>query len=117
MKILSKIFVYPRINAYLCIEIKTKNNINMKELDYLKEFTCGETTITREDYECMPSPMNTSALTDEDMQKVADAIEYEMSEWYEWRNNGDITQDKCDAHWWKIMEDVGYNFGMRYYEE
>ena len=117
MNILSKIFVYPRINAYLCIEIKTKNNINMKELDYLKEFTCGETTISREDYECMPSPMNTSALTDEDMQKLADAIEYEMQRWQEWLDNGDINQDQYNEHWWEVMETLGCNFGMTYYED
>lgn len=89
----------------------------MEKFDYCKGFSCGKTFITRCLYETLPCPMDTSSLTDADMQKLADAIEYEMSEWYEWRDNGDITQDKCDAQWWQIMEDVGYNFGMTYYED
>lgn len=39
----------------------------MKKLDYNKEFTYGNTTITRNDYESMPCPMNTSSLSDHDM--------------------------------------------------
>lgn len=88
-----------------------------KELDYLKEFTCGKTTITRLDYEEMPSPMNTSTLTDEDMQNLANAIESEMERWYEWLKNGDVNQDQCDEQWWKSMEELGRNFGMTYYED
>lgn len=83
----------------------------------MKQFTCGETAIDRDMYESMPEPMNTSALTDDDMQRLADAIEYEMSEWQEWLNNGDINQDQYDEHWWKIAEELGVNFGMTYYED
>lgn len=83
----------------------------------MKQFTCGETTIDRDMYESMPEPMNTSALTDDDMQNLADAIEYEMSKWQEWLNNGDINQDQYDEHWWKIAEELGVNFGMTYYED
>lgn len=80
-------------------------------------FICGETAIDRDMYESMPDPMNTSALTDDDMQNLADAIEYEMSKWQEWLNNGDINQDQYDEHWWKIVEELGVNFGITYYED
>lgn len=46
----------------------------------------------------MPTAMNTSSLTDEDMQKLAEAIEYEMTEWQEWLEDGSINQDQYDEH-------------------
>ena len=61
--------------------------------------------------------MNTSSLTDEDMQKLAEAIEYEMTEWQEWLEDGSINQDQYDEHQWKIVEECGVNFGMTYYED
>lgn len=86
-------------------------------MEDFKEFTCGNTTISREDYECMPCPMDTSSLNDDDMQRLAEAIEYEMCRWKEWLNNGDISQDKYDQQWWVIMEELGITFGMTYYED
>lgn len=83
-------------------------------MEDFKEFTCGNTTISREDYECMPIPMDTSSLSDDDMQRLAEAIEYEMSRWKEWLDNGDISQDTYDQQWWVTMEELGYNFGIRY---
>lgn len=85
--------------------------------DEVEEFTCGNTTIDRDMYESMPSPMDTSSLSNEDMQRLAEAIEYEMSEWQEWLDNGDINQDQYDEHWWEIVEECGFNFGMTYYED
>jgi hypothetical protein len=81
-----------------------------------KIFTCGNTTISREDYESMLMPMNTSSLSDEDMQRLAEAIEYEMSRWKEWLDNGDISQDTYDEQWWIVFGECGLNFGMSYYE-
>ena len=89
----------------------------MKELDYEKEFTSGNTTITRCDYEDMPSPMNTSSLSDDDMQRLAEAIETEMDRWQEWLDNGDVNQDQYDEAWWESMEHLGLAFGMTYYED
>lgn len=89
----------------------------MENLDYYKEFTSGNTTITRCDYEEMPSPMDTSSLTDDDMQRLADAIEQEMERWKEWLDNGDVNQDQYDEAWWESMEHLGLAFGMTYYED
>lgn len=77
-------------------------------------FICGDTIISRDDYECMPSAMNTSSLTDDDMQRLAEAIDTEMGRWKEWLDNGDISQDKYDQQWWKVFEECGLNFGMTY---
>lgn len=90
----------------------------MEKIDYEKEFNCGGTTISRADYENMPSPMNTSSLTDNDMQELAEQIEYEMSgDWEDRLEQGDVTQDQYDEQWWRIMEDLGLIFGMTYYED
>ena len=89
----------------------------MKKLDYDKEFTYGNITITRNDYECMPSPMNTSSLSGHEMYQLAKAIYTEMYIWSDWLKNGDINQDQYDEQWWKSMEDLGFMFGMTYYED
>lgn len=89
----------------------------MEKVDYEKEFVCGETTISRALYESLPCPICTSPLTDDEMAKLAEQIEYEMSEWYEWRDNGDVSEDKCEEQWWAIMEQLAINFGMKYYED
>jgi hypothetical protein len=89
----------------------------MNNFDYEKEFTCGNTTITRCDYENMSSAMNTSTLSDDEMQRLAEAIETEMESWKEWLDNGDINQDQYDEQWWKSMEYLGCAFGMTYYED
>lgn len=116
-------------NDDLCNEILRYRGLYDKEKDDIhygdimiycgileRIFSCGNTIISRDDYECLPSPMDTSSLSDDDMQKLAEAIEYEMSRWKEWLDNGDISQDKYDQQWWVIMEELGYNFGMTYYE-
>ena len=89
----------------------------MENLDYYKEFTSGNTTITRCDYEEMPSPMDTSSLTDDEMQRLAESIEQEMERWKEWLDNGDVNQDQYDEAWWESMEHLGLAFGMTYYED
>ena len=83
-------------------------------MDYNKEFSYGNITITRNDYECMPCPMNTSSLSDEDMYRLAKAINDEMDRWQEWLNNRDVNQDQYDEQLWESMEHLGFMFGMTY---
>ncbi|MBO7241550.1 MAG: hypothetical protein J6U90_03780 [Methanobrevibacter sp.] len=61
--------------------------------------------------------MNTSSLSDDDMQRLAEEIDNEMERWKEWLDNGCITQDQYDEHWWESMENIGLDFGITYYEE
>lgn len=86
-------------------------------IDYEKEFTCGNTTITRNDYESMPCPMNTSHLTDADMQRLAEAIESEMQNWQNSLKGECIDQERYENVWWSEMEKIGLDFGMTYYED
>lgn len=89
----------------------------VKNLELNGVYTCGKTTIDRDTYEFMPIPMNTSSLSDDDMQRLANAIEQEMQKWEEWLEDGSINQDKYDEHWWKVAEELGLNFGITYYED
>ncbi len=89
----------------------------MENLDYYKEFTSGNTTITRGDYESLPLPMNTSSLSDDDMQRLAEDIENKMRSWKELLDNGNISQDRYDEMWWKYMKYLGCAYGMTYYED
>lgn len=91
--------------------------IKVMVLDYTKEFKCGETTISRADFECMTIPMKTLSLSDEDMECLAISIETEMIPWREWRDNGVISEDKYLDHFDEVMEEYGVKFGMTYYND
>ena len=86
-------------------------------MDYNKEFTCGNITITRNDYECMPCPMNTSSLSDHEMYQLAEAINDEMDRWSDRYKEIRITEDDYDGELWVAMEHYGLMFGMTYYED
>ena len=86
-------------------------------MDYNKEFTYGNTTITRADYESMPCPMNTSRLNDADMQRLAEDIELEMVRWRDKYKEIRVTEDDCNAQLWVLMEYLGFKHGITYYED
>lgn len=89
----------------------------MKELDFNKEFTCGDSTITRQEYEDLISPLCTSPLTDEDMQSLVNAIEYEV-QLAIYEQGIDKNDDSAiNTIWWETMERLGIVFGMYYYED
>lgn len=90
---------------------------NYYNMNYEKEFKSGNITITRGDFESMPCPMNTSSLTDNDMQNLVETIDVEMKDWNDWLEQGDISKDDYEEHLWAISENVGLQFGMTYYED
>lgn len=101
--------------------------------DMEKEFTYKGVTITRYDYESLPSPMAASKLPDEQMQEIAKDIYFELvnrgwdeKEIQKYVNNVDDYElsdaemriaDKIRSDWWATMEDVGRFHGMEYYED
>ena len=102
--------------------------------DMEKEFTYKGISITRYDYESLPSPMAASKLSDEKMQEIAKDIYFELVNIYGWDekdiqkyvNNVDDYEltnaemriaDKIRRDWWATMEDVGRFHGMEYYED
>ena len=101
--------------------------------DMEKEFTYKGVTITRYDYESLPSPMAASKLSDEKMQEIAKDIYFELvnrgwdeKEIQKYVNNVDDYElpdaemriaDKIRSDWWEAMEDVARYHGMEYYED
>lgn len=86
-------------------------------IDYTKEFKCGETTISRADYESLTMPMKTLSLSDEDMERLASAIENEMIPWHESFKKNLISKEKYHDHFDEVMEKYGLKFGMTYYDD
>ena len=69
-----------------------------------KKYTSGNTTITKGDFECLPLPLNTDGVTDEQMQEIADCVEREMKPWYDWRKDGLVTEDEVADKRDELME-------------
>ena len=91
--------------------------IDCEELNYYREFVCGRTSISRSLYESLPSPMNTYSLSEDEMQKLADCIEDYMYDWNDLLDSHDISKDKYDEQWWKVMEECALRFGVTYFED
>ena len=96
----------------------------MKNDSLKKEFVSGGVGITREDYESMPCAMYAMEFTDDQMQelvnRVADVLssqygytEYEISCLEE---DSQELEDYYEA-FWREMEDIALDMGMRYYED
>ena len=101
--------------------------------DMEKEFTYKGISITRYDYESLPSPMAASKFSDEQMQEIAKDIYFELvnrgwdeKEIQKYANNVDDYElpdaemrvaDKIRSDWWEAMEDVARYHGMEYYED
>lgn len=88
----------------------------MKEVNLNKEFVCGTSTISRMDYESMSCPMDTSSLTDKDMQTLVEAIERQTTDWRQMLEEKDIDQEDYEMEWWRIAEELALEWGMTYYE-
>ena len=101
--------------------------------DMEREFTYKGISITRYDYESLPSPMAASKFSDEKMQEIAKDIYFELvnrgwdeKEIQKYVNNVDDYElpdaemriaDKIRSDWWEAMEDVARYHGMEYYED
>lgn len=101
--------------------------------DMEKEFTYKGISITRYDYESLPSPMAASKISDEKMYWIAEDIYFELvnrgweeKEIQKYVNNVDDYElsdaemriaDKIRRDWWEAMEDVARYHGMEYYED
>ena len=96
----------------------------MSKNDLKIEFVSGGVGITREDYESLPCAMYAMEFTDDQMQelvnRVADVLssqygytEYEISCLEE---DSQELEDYYDA-FWREMENIALDMGMRYYED
>ena len=81
-----------------------------------KEFRVNDDfTLTRSDYENLPCPMIAFTWSDYEMEKLAHNIANELSQ-YSYDETQDLREQKDDA-FWKEMEDVAVQMGMKYYED
>jgi hypothetical protein len=99
--------------------------------DTEKEFTYKGVTITRYDYESLPSPMAASKLDDKTMQNIAvDIYDYLSSAGWEddeiAKYLGPNLDEVLDDDWkgeqikdefWRYMEQAAIENGMKYYED
>lgn len=88
-----------------------------KSIRLHKEFTSGKTSISRLLLESCICPFMTEDTTDETMQGIADRVEEEMKEWYEWEKDGSVTSDKVEDMWWSFLEKEVVAAGIPYYED
>lgn len=86
-------------------------------MDYNKVFKSGMSELCRADLESLPCPFCTDNVTDEQMQSIVNELEVCMLEWYEWGDNGDITEDRVNEVWWENLERIVCNHGVPYYED
>lgn len=82
-----------------------------------KIFKSGRSSLSRGELESLPCPFCTKNVTDKTMQLIVDEIEAEMQDWYEWLEQGDVSEDKVNEKWWEIMEEVVCALRIPYYEE
>ena len=88
----------------------TKNHYN-------KEFICGKTNITRDLLESLPEPFNTENVSDKTMQDIANKLEEEMKDFYQWEEDGSITPNKVQEKWWEYLESMAIRHNVPYYYE
>lgn len=82
---------------------------------FSKEFKSGKTEITRYTLETLPEPFNTSGVNDKTMQEIANEVEQQMQDYYQWEENGSISHDKVNEKWWEILENIVIEKNVPYY--
>ncbi len=89
-----------------------------------KEFVSGGVGITREDYESLPCAMYAMEFTDDQMQELVNRVADVLSSQYGY-NEYEIScleedsqelEDYYEA-FWREMENIALDMGMRYYED
>jgi hypothetical protein len=96
--------------------------------DYLEDFFVnGIKIISRTEYESLPCPLCSIEISDETMQKIANEIYNSMKVNYgkeiteNYFNNFNVGDkdftEEVDDFFWKEMEEIALNNGMRYYED
>ena len=97
--------------------------------DVEKEFNYKGIVITRYDYESLPDPMAATMMSDEQMQKIAKEMYFDLIDegWTEQEieqffdvdeiADDDDKREMFQDSWWRFMEEEAINAGMKYYED
>lgn len=88
------------------------------EAFYDKEFSYGNSSITRGELESLPCPFCTANVTDEEMQIIIDYTHQNTCDTHRLRYTEpiDFENDRISATWWEKLEEVCQTF-MPYYED
>ena len=84
---------------------------------YEKEFVCGKTTISRKLLETLSEPFNTENASDKTMQEIADNIEKEMKDFYEWEANGMLSTTMLKKKWYGVLKSSAIRYNIPQYNE
>lgn len=91
-------------------------------------FKClGLNIVSRGDYESMPAPMYAGEFDDDKMTELAERIYLCLSNEYSYSKENlekyfnikpnDLIDDDLDIAFWREMENIAIEMGMRYYED
>ena len=89
-----------------------------------KEFTSNGVVLSREDYESMPCAMYAMEFTDNQMQELVNGVADVLSSQYGYteyeisclEEDSQELEDYYEA-FWREMENIALDMGMRYYED
>jgi hypothetical protein len=94
---------------------------------YNTYFKClGLDIVSRGDYECMPAPMYAGEFDDDMMAELAERIYLCLTNEYGYsnahlqtyfNNPNDLIDYDLDMAFWREMENIAIEMGMRYYED
>lgn len=111
--------LHPEADYRVFVE-KTIIQKTYEEIDtdyYDVPFKYGNTEVCRGDLEGLPCPMCTSNVTDVEMQIIATEVEAVMKEWFDWKEQGDITEERYWEKWWEVLENTAVAYKVPYYED
>lgn len=86
---------------------------------YTKEFTCGNSVISRQELESLPCPFYTAEVTDEQMQTIIDNTDLATKYAYKLPLDQpiDFNNDRYTERWWSELENAVLQQNVPYYED
>lgn len=86
---------------------------------YTKEFTCGNSVISRQELESLPCPFYTEEVTDDQMQAIIDDTDFATKCYYQLPLDQpiDFNNNKYSERWWIELESAVLQQNVPYYED
>lgn len=86
---------------------------------YDKEFTCGNSSITRGELESLPCPFCTDKVSGEQMQQIINTTDSFTKQClgFSEKKRLNFNNDKISEIWWKELEDAASQMKAPYYED
>lgn len=86
---------------------------------YTKEFTCGNSVISRQELESLPCPFYMKEVTDDQMQAIIDYTDFATKRYYKLPLDQpiDFNNNKYSERWWIELESAVLQQNVPYYED